>query len=102
MKQLANVKSASRKKIVYNETLAKCPTRSLSGLQAPLLNFKPPFGISSMVFNSGAGSPMHRPKPGQTSVYAGRVSRSNFGRPLNAWPPLYQLEIPAPRAASGR
>lgn len=93
--QLANVNSAVTA-IVYNETAAKFADTFLSDFQAPLLNFKPPVGISSMVFQQGRGFAVHRPSGHVRFTPVG--VEVDFGRAIECWPPLYQLEIPAPRA----
>jgi len=82
--------------ITYVETVAKFVDTFMTDFQAPLLNYPPPVGISSMVFQQGRGWVVHRP--------SGRVRFTpvsvevDFGRAIECWPPLYQLEIPAPRA----
>jgi hypothetical protein len=93
--KLANVNSAVTT-ITYVETAAKFADTFLNNFQAPLLNYKPPAGFCSMVFQQGRLFAVHR--------LSGRVRFTpigvevDFGRAIECWPPLYQLEIQAPRA----
>lgn len=82
--------------IVYTETVAKFADTFLTDFQAPLLNYKPPVGISSMVFQQGRGFAVHRPSGHIRFTPIG--VEVDFGRAIECCPPLYQIEIPAPRA----
>lgn len=85
--------------IVYTETIAKFADTFLTDLQAPLLNYPPPIGISSMVFQQQRQLAVHRPSgrvrytPMQVEVNFG----GSFGRASECWPPLYQIDVEAPR-----
>lgn len=93
--QLDNVNSAVAT-ITYIETVTKFADTFLNDFQAPLLNYKPPTGFCSMVFQQGRLFGVRRL---DGHVYYTPIGvEVDFGRAIECWPPLYRLEIQAPRA----
>lgn len=93
--KLANVNSAVAT-ITYIETTTKFADTFLNNFQAPLLNYKPPTGFCSMCFQQGRLFAVRRL---DGHVYFTPIGvEVDFGRAIECWPPLYRLEIQAPRA----
>jgi hypothetical protein len=96
--KLANVNSAVTT-IQYIETATKFRDTYLTDFQAPLLNYKPPAGISSMAFQQERGWAVHRPS-GRV-IFTPTDVEVDFGVAIECWPPLYRRQpASAPRAVS--
>lgn len=89
--RLANVNSAVTT-IVYSETATKFADTYLGDFQAPLLNFKPPVGISSMTFQQQRSWAVHKPS-GRVLFTPIQDLEIDFGRASESFPPLYRLKI---------
>ena len=83
--------------IVYVETATKFADTYLTDFQAPLLNYKPPAGISSMVFQGQRSWFVHKPS-GRVGFSPIQTLELDFGKASESFPPAYRLQLAnAPR-----
>lgn len=88
--KLTNVNSAVTT-ITYVETATKFADTYLTDFQAPLINYKPPAGITAMAFQQGRGWAIH--KPTGRVIFSPVGVEVDFGRAVECWPPLFRLDL---------